>query len=294
MSFTSSVKSAICSEPVRGNCCKKAFLVGVLLARGRLEDEEIHIKIADKTVLSFVFDLVHEVYGKTPELRPIPYGGRNKDLVFSSRSAAGVLEAIEEGDLDGVMPLKCPTCKTRFLQGLFLACGRVCDPAKQNFLEFSVDERGDLVEQALWTYDLHPRLYTRRNETLLHIKDGESLEDFFGLLGMTNFYFMVTDSHMESMVKAEAQRSFNCDTMNIDRALVAAARQNSIIQKLKNRGLLDSLPTDLKTTAMARLAHPDLPLSQLAETMEPQLKKSCLAQRLRKIEQLAKDLMEDA
>ena len=294
MSFSSNVKEAICGDAIRGTCCKKAFLAGVLAARGRLEDEEVHIRIADKTVLHYVLSLVGEVYGKTAEVRPVPFGGRNRDLVFSAKSAARLLEAVEDGDAEQIMAGKCPSCKTRFLQGLFVSAGRVSDPAKQNFLEFSVDERADLIEEMLWSYDMHPRLYVRRNEKLLQMKDGESLEDFFGLLGMNHFFFMVTDTHMENMVKAEAQRNFNCDTMNIDRALSAAARQAKMIQKLKDKGLLDTISADLQTTALARLAHPDLPLSALAEVMEPPLKKSCLAQRLRKIEQLAKDLLEDA
>lgn len=294
MSFSSDVKHAICGEPVRGTCCKKAFLVGALAVRGRLEDDEIVLRIADKTVLDFLAQLIVEVYGKTPLIRSVPYGGRNRDLVFSAKSVEKLMEAVEDCDIDRIITVKCPSCRTRFLQGLFIAAGRVADPTKQNFLEFSVDERGDVIEQILWSYDLHPRFYDRRNEKLLQIKDGESLEDFFGLLGMNQFYFMVADRHIESMVKAEAQRNFNCDTMNIDRALVASARQAEIIQKLKDKGLLEALPADLQTTAVARLTHPDLPLSQLAETMNPPLKKSCLAQRLRKIEQLAKDLLEES
>ena len=294
MSFSQNVKESICQEAIRANCCKKAFLAGILLARGELEGETVSIRIADKTVHSYVVQLITDIFGKTPEIRPVPFGGRNRAVVFTAKSALRIMEDIEDGNIDDIWVEKCPLCKTKFLQGLFLVSGRVSDPTKQNFLEFSVYERADLVEEILWKYEMQPRRYDRRNEKLLQIKDGEALEDFFGLLGMNQFYFLVADAHMESMVKSEAQRQFNCDTMNIQRAVLAASRQTELLEKLKERGLLEVLPADLHTTALARLANPHLPLSQLAESFDPPLKKSCLAQRLRKIEQLARDLMEDA
>ena len=66
--------------------------------------------------------------------------------------------------------------------------------------------------------------------------------------------------------------------------------QLEAIRRLREAGLLDQLPDKLQQTAAARLAHPELTLSELAESLDPPVTKSCLNHRLRKIQQLAKGL----
>ena len=54
--------------------------------------------------------------------------------------------------------------------------------------------------------------------------------------------------------------------------------------------LLAQLPDKLRKTAALRLEYPELSLSELAETFDPPVTKSCLNHRLRKLVELAEGL----
>ena len=292
MSFSQEIKTAICCESIKSKCCKKSLLYGVLLARGRLEADRVEIRVSSKDTLSFISSLIFDVYGKTTQT--LPGTGRNYRLSFSSSGASRFLESIEDGDIEPVMTFKCSTCKNKLLQGIFLVCGRVSDPTKQYALEFSADDRVDLIEQVLWEYELHPTRADRRKERLLLIKDADSLEDFFALLGINRFYFHITDARIQNDLRAMAQRDSNCDTMNIERTVSASMKQVDMIKRLQEAGLLSQLSSELYETAIARLTYSDLSLSALAAIMDPPIKKSCLAHRLKKIMEIGKKLLEEA
>ena len=54
-----------------------------------------------------------------------------------------------------------------------------------------------------------------------------------------------------------------------------------------DRKLIATLPVKLQEVAVARLLQPELSLSELAETFDPPLTKSCLNHRMRKLMELA-------
>ena len=56
----------------------------------------------------------------------------------------------------------------------------------------------------------------------------------------------------------------------------------------KELRLLEQLPEKLQQTAALRLEHPELTLSELAETFDPPVTKSCLNHRLRKLVELSR------
>jgi DNA-binding protein WhiA len=72
---------------------------------------------------------------------------------------------------------------------------------------------------------------------------------------------------------------------NLDKAVSAAQKQISEIQILKEKGVWENLPEQLRLTGELRLNHPELSLSQLSELGG--ISKSCLNHRLRKLTDLA-------
>ena len=83
-------------------------------------------------------------------------------------------------------------------------------------------------------------------------------------------------------------RRLNCDSANLDKAVLAAQEQMEAIRTLQTAGLLDQLPDKLQMTAALRLENPELTLSELAEEFDPPVSKSCLNHRLRKLLELAR------
>ena len=93
---------------------------------------------------------------------------------------------------------------------------------------------------------------------------------------------------VEKNLRNEMNRRVNCDTANVTKAVDAAQEQLAAIRRLEETGRLDTLPRKLKETAPMRARFPEMTLSQLADSFEPPLTKSCLNHRLRKLTELAK------
>ena len=101
--------------------------------------------------------------------------------------------------------------------------------------------------------------------------------------------FKVEDAVIERGLREDVVRIMNCDSANTDRAVEAAQAQISAIMDLKAKGKFDSLSPKLKEVAEARLANPDMNLTQLGEELNPPLKKSGVNNRLKRICELARN-----
>ena len=102
----------------------------------------------------------------------------------------------------------------------------------------------------------------------------------------------VMTAKMEKDLRNSVNRRLNCDSANLDKAVLAAREQTEAIRKLQAAGILENLPDKLQQTAALRLENPELTLSELAEEFDPPVTKSCLNHRLRKLVELAKPKMD--
>ena len=87
-------------------------------------------------------------------------------------------------------------------------------------------------------------------------------------------------------------RRVNCDSANADKVVVAAQEQLDAIRSIVREFGLDALPEPLKDAALLRIANPEASLSDLAQLSYPQVTKSCLSHRLKKIMSLAQQARE--
>ena len=95
---------------------------------------------------------------------------------------------------------------------------------------------------------------------------------------------------MEKDLRNSVNRRLNCDNANLDKAVDAALEQTEAIRLLMRAGLLEQMADKLQETAAARLENPELSLSELADSFEPPITKSCLNHRLHKLVELARKL----
>lgn len=289
MSFSKDQKADIISQSVKSTCCKRAFMQGVLLARGRIDKDNIFISVDSIDIAEFIKEIILDVYSKSADEVTSSIGGRRKILSFSAKSA---LKYISDIDKDELFYLeKCATCQSFFLRGVFLAAGRVSDPTKQYSLEFSVGERTNILFDFLASIGLTPRISEKRNETLIYFRNSSLLEDFFALANMNQTAFDIMNAKIKGELRNAANRIANCETNNIDRAVSASISQISLIEELVERGLISLLPDELRQTAMFRMENRDMSLSQMAGAITPPISKSGLSHRLKKITQMAESIL---
>ena len=88
----------------------------------------------------------------------------------------------------------------------------------------------------------------------------------------------------------ETVRITNCDNANTDRTLDASQKQIANIKLIDEKMGISALPEKLKVVAELRMNYPEASLIQLAEMLDPPMKKSGINNRFRKIAEIAEKL----
>ena len=135
-----------------------------------------------------------------------------------------------------------------------------------------------------------PKSVSRNGSFVTYFKQSDQIEDFLTLIGAPVAAMNVMSAKMEKDLRNSVNRRLNCDSANLDKAVLAAQEQLEAIRRLRGTGRLETLGEKLKQTAALREAHPELSLSELAEIFDPPVTKSCLNHRLRKLMQMAEGL----
>ena len=293
MSFTDIVKEEICLGLSKKPCCRRALMSGLLLMRAQTEGEQISLFLDNETVRNLAAKLIFEQFNRECRLLKRKGTVASAMLRFSSANAAERLAKLFSADAGVPIEEKCASCRRSFFSGVFLACGRVTDPAKQYLLEFSCGEHRAFLKTFLETLALSPKESDRRSEKLLYFRDSTSIEDLFTHMGITQATFAVMDKKIERGMRNDANRLANCDANNISKAIAVSMRQTELIRRLIEENKISFLPPKLEKTARLRLEYEGLSVGQLAEMENPPLTKSGLHHRLEKITELAETLLEE-
>ncbi len=289
MSFCSEHKNQIIEHPPTQACCRRALLQGVIAAKGLLDGNTVTISVEGKKTAELIVVLVHEIYTKTPDIITPKSGGRRQIVSFSSPAAIRHLIAFTNGE-EGYSA-RCAGCQAAFLSGVFLASGRASDPKKQYSLEFLVPHNRERFVGFFTELGLTPRVSKKPNEILIYFKKSADIEDFFALAGMNDAMYAIINEKINGELRNNVNRIINCTTSNIGKAVSASHYQIELIEQLIEKGLISKLPEELEATARMRLLHRDLSLSQLAAIITPKISKPGLSHRLKKITELAKELL---
>ncbi len=289
MSFSKEQKALILSQPMKAVCCRRALLEGVISARGFIENGRIILSLDNAETISFLSEMIYEVFSKQPDINTAVSGGRRRLLSFESKAAERYLLTIEK---DGIsFASRCAVCQSAFLKGMFLACGRISDPSKQYSLELSIGNRAEAFKDYFCSIGLSPKIAYKQHETLVYFRNSSYLEDYLALAGMNGALFALMEEKIQRDIRNNTNRVVNCETNNIERAVSASIGQITLIQELIDTGLISLLPEELQHTARFRMENKDMSLSQMAGAITPPVSKSGLSHRLKKITEMAKEIL---
>ena len=147
------------------------------------------------------------------------------------------------------------------------------------------------VNELFLNFGFEMKQTLRRAENLLYTKNSCVIEDFFAASDLNDTTYEIINIKIRNDFLNNANRLRNFDTVNILKAVEAAAPQLSVIKELERYDLLSLLPDELADTARLRLKYPDLSLTQLARISVPPLSKSGMTHRMSKIIKLGKELL---
>lgn len=297
MSFSSQVKNELNALPIKSNCCKKAYIFGVVLSASVIDDF-ISVKLTDLSTAEQFCHFLKNIYNIEPERKDINRGCyKAVELGFKSHKISEFLSFADsfsdsDEDIEALSSFfKCKDCRSAFLRAVFCSRGSVSDPKKSYSLEIQVpnDTRAMLVHSILEELGPEaPGITPRKDGYGIFYRNESAIEYVLSVFGASKTIFEFLDAYVEKDYRNAENRATNCVARNIARSVNAAAAQIAAIESLIANGMLEELSDEIKTTAKLRIANPDMSLTELAEIHNPPISKSGLNHRLTKITELAK------
>lgn len=292
MSFSANVKAELCRQPVSRFCCAVAEAYGVLLYANTFSAREIKIITGSPEFAQRLPKLFKKAFGLSFDAVP-PEDNKGK-YIFSITSPEKIQAIFEKYGYEakntvvhhinlGVLEEDC--CRSSFIRGAFLAGGSITDPSKRYHLEMVTDHMSVSREtySILLEMGFEPKDTVRGAHYVTYFKQSEAIEDLFTTIGATNAAMEIMSAKVEKDMRNAINRRVNCDSANADKIVSAAQTQLEKIRQLEKTVGIENLPKDLQEVAILRIANPEASLADLALLSFPQVSKSCINHRLRKL-----------
>ena len=301
MSFSFETKNELCRLPVQRRCCAQAEAYGILLYCHTFSSSEVRIITENPNFAARLPRLFQRAFDLRFDRQPDPNREEAGKMVFQITEREKLDHII---DLLGYDPRQSlalhinfamveeECCRASFLRGCFFAGGSITDPSKRYHLELTGShlQASRELEVLLRESGYPPKSVTRNGSVVTYFKQSDQIEDFLTLIGAPVAAMHIMSTKLEKGIRNSVNRRLNCDSANLDKAVEAAQSQGAAIRRLEAAGRLKDLPDKLRETAALRLEYPELSLSELAETFDPPVTKSCMNHRLRKLVELAEGL----
>lgn len=311
MTFSQSVKSEILKS-VRGHkgCCKTAFLTSVLKSAGSLSLEfrkySFSIESDNHEFLTVCSEFAaselacnsriesYNVNAKGAAVYSCNFEGNiGEKLGLTTRDENGLMQICQ--DCYRLIPSE-NCCKRAFMQGLFVSCGSVVIPVSDTDLGENISRSkyhlelrfsdAEFAQSVLCSYgDIPFRSTERKTHTVLYLKDSEKIADFLVYINAMKGKLKLENVIIGRSMRNAANRQSNCISANIEKAVIAAEKQLTAISTLKSKGLLDSLPVQLKEIVELREEFHEATLDEIAAKLK--ISKSGASHRFAKIIEIA-------
>lgn len=300
MTFTTQIKEEITKEE-NNNIEDLTSLCTYLKFNATLEEDKMTVMVVNASVARWIFKLLKTNYNVLIKLTT------RTMKRFKARNLY-ILEVKEKLDLiykdiDNIfkeISTSSDEEKKAFLKGMFLACGSINDPKKNQYhLEFLVKEEEDakLIDDLLNSLKIKSKVLKRDREYMVYVKSSENISDFIKYLGAFNALFYFEDIRIYKDHKNMVNRLNNCEQANVERTLKSSKTILDNIKYLEDNDLLMLLDDRSKEIIEYKKKYPDTSLGELADiiTMETNksITKSGINHHFRKINALVKKAKEN-
>jgi DNA-binding protein WhiA len=281
-----SITKNITSKP----CCVDAEIMGFLMFAGRVSyGEEIRVNSESDEILKHFAVLVKRSC-RTPLIVE-----KSKNSYYCTIKHKKLLDMIlmyetsQKSIVDLFIENEC--CKSAFLRGAFLGGGILIDPEKNYNLEFVTPSKSVSQDFVAFLKDLNFdfKCVERKNNFIIYTKQSDIICDLLTLIGAYGAQMSILNVKIEKEMRNEWNRVANSENANFDKVVTASVRHIKAIEKIENTIGLESLSQELKEIAILRKNNKDSSLEELGKKMNPQLTKSGVNHRLKKILDIAEN-----
>jgi DNA-binding protein WhiA len=309
MSYSSEVKNELARIIPERECCRKAELAAIIALSGSIDQAQgLNIRLSTENAATArkIFKTFKEIYHIQSMVKVENRRHFSKTRVYIiSTPVQGQTELSQELGLNVdtasisqqvQWPLLSHSCCRRaYMRGLFLAGGFINRPGADYHLEIMTGRSlmANDIRKLLARMKITARTSERKNNLVIYIKESEKIVDFLRQVGANKALLDFENIRIIKSVRNNVNRQVNCETANLIKTVDASLRQVELIKKLINSGGLEQIPARLRDLALLRIDYPDCTLKELGAMMNPPLSKSGAAYRMRKLEKILEELIQD-
>lgn len=304
MTFSAELKEEIGNVFDNARHCRIVELAGIVLFEGTVlndaEGYKIRLSTENAITANKFIQLVKKLFHYDIGIK-MKKSGRNLDLYEACIEKETAVEAVkalkireEEGwlfpDIPRLTEKNC--CRRAFIRGAFISAGSISDPDRFYHLEIPCKNEytADQLIKTMHELHLDAKMVERQRRFVVYLKNSTQISELLGLMGARTSLLNMENAMIRREVRGNINRRVNCETANINKAAMAAARQIEDILYIDEHIGISSLPDGLDQMAKVRLKYPEANLSELGSHLEPPVGKSGVNHRLRKISAVAASL----
>lgn len=283
MSFSADVKEELAKVESTARHCQIAELAAIAVYAGAVRADSG--RLAER----FQPDNPHvaDRWGALLE-KLFPAGDDEKKILQTIKYKKG------DTTVDALI-IKSHCCRRAFLRGAFLSIGSMSNPEKGYHLEFVCSDTGQAAQlvEILLAYEIKARIVARKKYQVVYIKESEEISMLLNVIGAHVSLMKLENLRILKDMRNTINRKVNCEAANITKTVNAATKQIEDIQYIKEHYGFDNLAGNLRQIAELRLEYPDATLKELGQLLTPNVGKSGVNHRLRKLSELAGQLRGD-
>ncbi len=304
MAYTEELVSKLSHSVSKETCCRLAMLSAIVKIDGSIHlgaksAISLELKISNMALSRRIISEFKSLFGLHSEvsLRRINIRGTTQSqILIKSNQLRAVLEKLEVlqgGKLNLGMPknlIKRTCCKSYFLRGAFMAGGYVNQSAGTAHLEISSENKKLIDELSKMLNEkklIENRVRKKDNYFSFYIKSNDRVTAFLKLIEAPKEALEFENTAIVKDLKSRANRLANAETANKNKVIKNAFRQIKEVSHIEEALGLSSLSPGLCEICIARLEYPEDSLEELGKRMDPQLSKSAVNHRFRRVREIA-------
>lgn len=186
-------------------------------------------------------------------------------------------------------------CKRAFIRGAFLASGSISDPRKSYHFEVVCqdEKKAKQLQEIIRSFQVDAKIVLRKKSYVVYVKEGAQIVDMLAVMEANVALMDLENIRILKEMRNSVNRKVNCETANINKTVNAAVKQMEDIKLIQRTIGFESLNEGLAQIAELRLQYPESTLKELGLMLVPQVGKSGVNHRLRKLSEIADGLREN-
>ena len=173
-----------------------------------------------------------------------------------------------------------------------MAAGSISDPNKSYHFEIVCHtlEQAQQLKELMEFFETEPKIVERKERMVVYLKEGSQIVDLLNVMEAYVSLMNLENVRILKEMRNSVNRKVNCETANINKTVSAAVKQIEDIRLIEQKKGFHNLNEGLAEIAELRLQYPEATLKELGMMLNPQVGKSGVNHRLRKLSEIADEL----